>query len=202
MPQLHSFMSRKSRRVPLDLDPQIDAFFEAARRGDEKAILDSLQAGVEVNVANSTGTTALHVAAFNNCFEVIPLLIQKGANPELKKEPNGLFASYTALHCTTECECVAAAQALLENGADINSRSAYGETPLRVAVETSGSYRVASPEIARFLIENGADINACSDDGESVLDEVARAIRLSPGDKPSQEIFDFLVARGAAREKV
>ena len=71
------------------------------------------------------------------------------------------------------------ARALVEKGADVNSRSERGLTPLHGAA-FGGSARLVG-----FLIETGADINARSDDGKTALDlavesrqtDIARTLR-------------------------
>ena len=52
---------------------------------------------------------------------------------------------------------------LIENGADINTRSNDGQTPTHIA-----AFR-GHIEVLRLLIENGADVNARSNRGQTPL---------------------------------
>src|SRR5262245_23383046 len=56
-----------------------------------------------------------------------------------------------------------ALRTLLENGADVNSRDAKGNTPLILAS------LYATPECVALLIENGADVNAANKAGATAL---------------------------------
>jgi len=53
----------------------------------------------------------------------------------------------------------------LTNGADINSRTQRGETPLMLAVEHS----YGRNDVTRLLIDKGADLNAVDGDGNTAL---------------------------------
>ena len=49
---------------------------------------------------------------------------------------------------------------LLQEGADVNATSKFGETALLRAVRCAYADREAAPKIVRLLLEQGADINA------------------------------------------
>lgn len=59
------------------------------------------------------------------------------------------------------------AQALIEAGADVNSRDAHGRTPLHIAAIAYGP----KAQIIRLLLAKGADPNARDDEGASPLDD-------------------------------
>ena len=54
-------------------------------------------------------------------------------------------------------------KALVENGADVNTRNDDGETPLILATENENL------DVMRFLIRNGSDVNARKNDGKTPL---------------------------------
>lgn len=60
------------------------------------------------------------------------------------------------------------AESLIKNGADVNAKNEYGETPLHLAA--SNEY----DNMVEFLIKNGADINAKTERGNTPLQYAAR----------------------------
>jgi ankyrin repeat protein len=99
----------------------------------------------------------------------------------------------TPLHCAVEWQNPECASFLLDSGADINGRNSSGETPLRVAVETSHTLQIYAPEVARILIERGADVNA-QGPWNSILHE---ALRSQKSDSDDKELIELLKASGA-----
>src|SRR4051812_14686010 len=57
-----------------------DALFEAARKGDARAVQALLDKGADVNARNAYGTTALFFAADKGHREVVQLLIKHKAD--------------------------------------------------------------------------------------------------------------------------
>ncbi|MGD9612072.1 MAG: ankyrin repeat domain-containing protein [Kiritimatiellia bacterium] len=72
-------------------------------------------------------------------------------------------------------------KAFLLKGTDVDSRDAYGRTPLM--------YMVSDPESARYLVGQGADVNARDDLGETPLMKAAWVGNL--------DVVKFLVEKGA-----
>lgn len=71
----------------------------------------------------------------------------------------------------------------------------HGQTPLRRAVETSGTYQIASPRIAKLLIECGANVNANSAVASSILAEARRSQERNGHDKKLIELLEKMGAR-------
>jgi ankyrin repeat protein len=69
----------------------------------------------------------------------------------------------TPLHIAAVRGDVAAIAALLDAGADIQSRGEHGYSPLHEAVEQGHS------EAVRLLLERGASLDATSDDGHTPI---------------------------------
>jgi ankyrin repeat protein len=72
----------------------------------------------------------LHTAAFHEYEQLVSLLIENGADVNVKTNKR----RYTPLHIAA-CEgCVRVAELLLAGGAEVNAKSADGDTPLARAV--------------------------------------------------------------------
>ena len=65
-------------------DPKADAFWQAARKGDAPAVKKFLDEGVDVNTKFRYGTTALSFACDRGHLEVVRLLLDRGADPNVK----------------------------------------------------------------------------------------------------------------------
>ncbi len=94
-------------------------------------------------------------------------LIKEGADIETPSTSGGL----TPLILFSAKGCLPEVERLIELGADINSRSFAGETPLMVA-----SYH-ANPDIVQSLLDTNADIYAVSRVGLTVTDMVYSRLR-------------------------
>ncbi len=210
-------MSRKPRHPPApDLPPDVLALFAAIKANDESDVLRLLTEGVSPNVDDAHGFKPLHSAASFNRPNLIRLLAEAGGDldahcpgtvfvyaPPLKdgsrfvRPPIHISELFTPLHFTIEWDALEAAQELVRLGADINARDAQGQTPLRLAVETSGTYHLVSPRLAKFFIAAGADVNAYDRDGYTIFHEASMAATLSPGHRASQEVIEMLMERKA-----
>ncbi|KAJ9612098.1 hypothetical protein H2200_003693 [Cladophialophora chaetospira] len=117
-----------------------------------------LEAGIDVNVRDSTGKTPLHnaSAAFGNS-QMIELLLQHGANPSssdnMGNEP---------LHISTPGNI----PILVAAGANPNARRKDGKTPLLASLS---SLYWDHTQLVKALVESGADVNLQDGDGNSAL---------------------------------
>jgi ankyrin repeat protein/serine/threonine protein kinase len=117
-----------------------------------------LAAGTKINIKeenarNGKSITLLHIAAKIGFKELVQQLIKDGANVAIRDSKKR-----TPLHYAATKE-VAALLML-----DINARTAHGNTPLHLAVQSN------RPEIASFLIANGAKVNVKNNNGSTPLD--------------------------------
>ncbi|MBD50837.1 MAG: hypothetical protein CMB08_02815 [Euryarchaeota archaeon] len=103
---------------------------EAAREGNLNIVIQQLDSGADINLANENGDTPLTYAAFMGHLEIVSLLIEKGAKVNAK----GL-AGWTPLHLASQRGHKKITELLIEKGADINATTddGFGGTPLDVA---------------------------------------------------------------------
>lgn len=63
-----------------DLTDQEQALLTAAEQGNLNKVKELVNAGVNINIADDTGHTALHFAARTGRLPIVKFLIEKGAN--------------------------------------------------------------------------------------------------------------------------
>ena len=207
--------------------------WQSAREGDIEAVKQHLASGTDVNargedrefmklmLANgidvkylgdiSTETTPLYQAAFNGHKELVELLLEKGANPNMRTTTKNILAigGTTALIGAAKGGHKEIVDLLIRDGADVDTIGAieflrkveYTSTTKRAksALSTHHDYTVSSPlleaaakghkEIVELLIANKADINITDLTGSNPLMKAAREGHI--------EIVRLLVANGA-----
>ena len=94
--------------------------------------------------------SALQVGAMLGCTHLCKVLLQMGASVDF----NCNWDRATPLYLASASKHGAVARLLLEHGADVNLRTAFGNTPLLTAVQN------ADRNLAELLIEFGADLGA------------------------------------------
>ncbi|WP_341816186.1 ankyrin repeat domain-containing protein [Wolbachia endosymbiont (group B) of Elophila nymphaeata] len=132
----------------------------------------------------------LHYAAFKGDVQVTKILLESGANPNLKMQGSGILLSTadetqkdedwehdyqgcTPLHVAVFNGQLEVAKILVNCGADVNAMSTdWQETPLHMAVQ-SGKLNVI-----KFLVEKGADVNAKEERGRAPLHTAAYSGKL------------------------
>ena len=122
---------------------------EAARNGDRATALALLDQRVDVNQAESDGTTALHWAVYNDDVELVTRLIRAGANVNAKNDYGATPMSEAAVAGNP-----VVIERLLKAGADPDSPNAEGQTALMILARTS------NVQAAKLLLRHGADVNA------------------------------------------
>ena len=194
-------MKQRDGEQPGFLSAQAETFLRAASQGNLSEVLRLLEAGVSPEVAYNKGSTALHIAAAWNHAHLIEPLAMAGADLGSRTAVDlgkwRLHSFCTPLHCTIERDALEAARELVRLGANLNARDSDGQTPLRLAVETSGTYSLVSPRLAKFLIEAGAHVNAHDNGGYTIFNQASKTIDLAPGHKESQEVIGMLQERKA-----
>lgn len=139
-----------SQPVPTEVT-QVSAptpLMQAAAGGDTKAVRNLLNQGQPVNAVAPQGT-ALTAAAQAGQKEVVLLLLQAGADPNLEQAENGR----SALHQAAASGDVQSIRLLVAAGAKLDKRDASDMTPIAYAVSNG------SLPAAKALIAAGADVN-------------------------------------------
>jgi uncharacterized protein len=132
---------------------------DAAKAGDKEAMVRLLsQKGVNVNVTEGDGTTALHWASYHDDLDSANQLLRAGANVNAA---NDLGA--TPLWAASQNGSVAMVKRLLDAGANPNLALLAGETPTMVAS------RAGAANVVELLIAKGANVNAHGSRGQTAL---------------------------------
>lgn len=169
------------------------AFLDAAQKNDCFMITKLLRDGIDVNVTDSNGKTALIFAAQKGHVEAVKCLLN---NPQIKIDQQDNFGSTALMFAAQENKC-SIINILLENGADINKSNLNGNTALMFAATEGHTDAVqcllVNPNITinqqnkagitalilavtvdncsniNVLLENGADINKSTLNGNTAL---------------------------------
>ena len=111
-----------------------------------------------INALGRDDATPMHVAAEAGHADVLSLLLEHGADLEVRD-----IYGLTPLHRASRAGELEAGQFLLDRGADINARDMLNRTPLSSAVS------VGYVELARMLVKYGASVNTHSASGYTPL---------------------------------
>ena len=104
--------------------------------------------GIDLEVCNAMGQTALLCAVENQVESLVNQLILYGA------DINAIDDEYnTALHIAIEQELEDIVELLLKKGVDVNIKNVFGKYPINIAAEKG------MLDIVQLLVENGANID-------------------------------------------
>jgi ankyrin repeat protein len=153
--------------------------------------------GADVNLPKEgSNETALHVAAWRASPEIITLLLENGADPDLPNTSGARPQSFP-LHYAVGSGSLTVLEALLDGGANANVLNGQGHTPI-VSIYTL-RYSSVSPQrfsnekttsIVTALLEGGADPNVADPNGDTVLHFIVGS--------DQNDLIPLIVAYGAA----
>ena len=142
-----------------------------------------LQMGANVNKVifstNEGEMTPLHMAVKVGRKEIVKLLLQNGANPNLDEE--GAIGFDSPFHSAIQRKKNEIALLLMDYGANINRKYVWERAPLRSAIEEN------NVQMTKALIENGAIVD------EEWLEPIDDAIELGA----KEDILEMLIGSGA-----
>jgi ankyrin repeat protein len=137
---------------------------------------------IDINMISITyDDTLLHMAIKKNNIEIVKLLLEKGADPNIKNR-----AEQTPLEIAIFNYNIEIVKLLLEKGADPNIKNRAKQTSLEIAI------LINNIEIVKLLLEKGADPNIKNRDGQTLL-EIAQY-------KDYDIIVNLLLEKGARGE--
>jgi len=164
-----------------ELSSELRARWEqAAYYGLTEEIPVLLEAGVEVDVKDKDGVTALMIAGIRANTETVQALLDAGADGNAKAN-NGATAlmmtgtsagsprllGWSSVRFQSGKKNTKTVQALLDAGADVNAIDQDGVTPLMIYGARANTDNVQA------LLDAGADVNAKDNNGMSVLSYAA-----------------------------
>jgi len=152
---------------------------DAASAGGLEQVRELIDAGADVNVAQTDGSTALLWAAYQSYPEMVATLVAAGADPNDAND----FGVTPLLQASRNGD-TPVIKALLDGGADVKLTHASGETALMAAS------RAGSVEAVALLLEHGSDPNAV----ESLWEQTALMWAAAEG---HLEVVDVLLNAGA-----
>ena len=117
-----------------------------------------LHQGVDVNAQAENELTALHLAAANDCGNVVSLLLTHQANVNFQD-----YFGYTALHLAAENDHSGILNLLLTHQANVNLQTKTGSSALHLATKMNHS------DVVNLLVTNQADVNLQTKSGNSAL---------------------------------
>lgn len=132
---------------------------DATNKGDLPRVQKLVEEGVDVNLRDSLGTTALMKACHQRHFSIVETLVSHGANLDLQ-DHDGM----TALMVALQSRCCPIVFYLMDKGANIHLKNKHQETALHYAC-----FYIHNMKVVRSLIKKGADIHARDINGVTPL---------------------------------
>jgi len=152
---------------------------DAAGRGDLARLNALLDAHPEqIDERGGEGVrTALHQAVFGNSEAAVKLLLERGANPNIRCEGDNAYP----LHFAVEKHRMPIIRLLVEHGADTIGEGDYHELGV-IGWATAWDYIQANSEVVAYLLAHGARHNIFSAVSIGDVETVRGLIARQPGD--------------------
>ncbi len=126
------------RRMLKKKDLEMNDMIGAIIRNDITAVKQLLDSGTDINKQDGAGFTALHFAAQENNFGIAKLLIERGADLEIRDVYGNTPLIRAVSSSKGKGEII---DLLLQHGADMNVKNDYGVSALEDA-KNIGNYNI------------------------------------------------------------
>lgn len=152
---------------------------DAAGKGDLARLTALLDAHPElIDERGGEGVrTALHQAVFGNGEAAVKLLLERGANPNIRCEGDNAYP----LHFAVEKHRFPIIRLLVEHGADTIGEGDYHELGV-IGWATAWDYTQATPEIVAYLLAHGARHNIFSAVAMGAANVIRELVARTPND--------------------
>lgn len=154
----------------------IRIFTEAVNQNDFELVQLLLQKGADVNKEGGTvsgiTSTPLNIAALNQSLQIVKLLMQTGANPNIQSASNGFTALMAALKNPYKSADPEVIKLLVKSGMDVDKQTTHGYTALMFAASGSNTWVTEAHcyEHVTLLLDAGADRTIRDTSGKTALD--------------------------------
>lgn len=127
---------------------EMDALSIAAFNENKEMMILLICSGIDVNLKNRLGVTALHTAILSNNIELVNLILSSGAKSTSSNAglTSIMFAAYMGNNDIIKI--------FISRGESINTAQPDGWTPIMHAIAKN------KEDTVLFLLKNGADLNA------------------------------------------
>jgi uncharacterized protein len=156
-------------------DPKVIALCRAIEADDLHEIQRIIQSGADVNLRGKGNMTPLMWAYPDNKFERFKIMLDHGADPNVKITtnlgvPSGFKVGDSVVTCSAASRFSGHFQAMMNAGGDPNIRDGLGATVLHVIIDGAATDKI---ERCKLAIEAGADLNALFMGGTPAISAVS-----------------------------
>lgn len=138
---------------------------------------------IDINALNEENQTALHCAIETGNIDIVRLLLNSGADPNLQDDLN-----FSPLHKACIRNNTEIVKLLLDYGVNVNIQNIWYNTPLHYAA------RFGLPNIVKLLLNHGAIVDSQSSSGHTPLYDV---IAYGRGGSSCMQVIKLLLNTGA-----